>query len=511
MRNDIKLLRPDATIALPYLRLSGVEADELSPDLQLRSILRQIRALDLHADARVEDDAILGDDVYADIEKGMHSAFKRDNMPAWLRLLDRARSDTRVAAVAAYDLSRAFRKIMAMLEETRLLNSFGVHLILNGQVVNLDDPHQWAQWVDQAKHAEFESRITTWRLREHYQEMRDLGINYSHTAPLGLQRTGKRHKVQWSTTDDFATIVTLCELYVAQDIGSPLLARALNQRGYTWVNRKGERVPVKPTTIRKTIATIEKYELFLPPDLYANVLRVRAARAGGKQNSQKTVHPPLLLRRVLFCARCGCRYTTMHQQVRDVRIKGKPRKLYQYDVYIHRGEHCEVSPRTLRAREVHAQLWERLAWLNDLSEAQTQAIVARMCESPTGDAVDARQLRDKITLQLRNLEEAYLAEDFGPLATARPQYRIRRAQLEKQLAELPEPKPVPALRQFVNAADARDWLEHLSETMRLGEALAPEEANRLMRDLFERIELDARQIVALQYHSDIQRWLQPPE
>ena len=108
MRNDIKLLRPDATIALPYLRLSGVEADELSPDLQLRSILRQIRALDLHADARVEDDAILGDDVYADIEKGMHSAFKRDNMPAWLRLLDRARSDTRVAAVAAYDLSRAF-------------------------------------------------------------------------------------------------------------------------------------------------------------------------------------------------------------------------------------------------------------------------------------------------------------------------------------------------------------------------------------------------------------------
>ena len=45
----------------------------------------------------------------------------------------------------------------------------------------------------------------------------------------------------------------------------------------------------------------------------------------------------------------------------------------------------------------------------------------------------------------------------------------------------------------------------------MGEALAPGEANRLMRDLFERIELDARQIVALHYHPDIHRWLQPPE
>jgi len=31
------------------------------------------------------------------------------------------------------------------------------------------------------------------------------------------------------------------------------------------------------------------------------------------------------------------------------------------------------------------------------------------------------------------------------------------------------------------------------------------------RRLFERIELDARQIVALHYHPDIHRWLQPPE
>lgn len=502
---DIHWLRTGATLALPYLRLSGVEEDELSPDLQLRMNLRTLASYNLTADAGVTDNTISGTDVYSDIERGMHSAFKRDNMPGWQRCLERARADARVAAVVAYDLSRVFRNIQAMLEETKRLNGFGVHLIVNGKVVNLDDPYEWAQWVDQAKHAELESRITTWRLNNHYQEMRNLGINYSHTAPLGLKRTGKRHKVQWSTTEDFPTIVLLCELYTTNDWGSPRLARELNRRGCTWVNRHGERGPVKETTVRKTIGTIEKYQPFLDPVLYAAVLRTRAAREDHRANSAAFHHPVPLLRSLLTCAHCGGRYSVMHQQVRDKAYD----RTYWYEVYLHRWEHCNTPLRSARAPQVNLQVLERLAALQTLSDADRSRIAAQMAAGPMGPTIDARQLREKLMLQLRNLEDAYLAEDFGPLDAARPLYRKRRAALEKELAELAAAQPPETFLAFRTEVDARAWLENLLETLAVAEELAPADANRLMRNLFARIVLDGKEVKALEYHPEIAKWLPP--
>lgn len=506
--SDTHWLRRDATIALSYLRLSGVEDDELSPDLQLRSILRHIRSLGLDADAHIEQDTITGEDVYADITKGMHSAFKRDNMPAWLQLIERARRDTRVAAVVAYDLSRAFRQIMAMLEETKLLNSFGVHLILNGQIVNLEDPHQWAQWVDQAKHAEFESRITTWRLKSHYNEMRDLGINYSHVAPLGVRRTGKRHKVKWETTEDFKTILLLCELYSKEDIGSPNLARELNLRGATWINRKGKRGSVKPTTVRNTINTIEKYREFLPADLYANVLRVRAARSNRKGNGPRTKHPPMLLLRLVHCARCGSRHTT-NQGIHFTTGAASKAKLPR-PVYVHSPQHqaCNSSPKWVSAKVLHEQFWARLAPLATLSDSDKTEIAERMMQPATSSVLDTRHAREKLLLQLRNLENAYLNEDFGRLDEARPYYRQRRRELEKQLAELPAPVTI-APQRFASEEDARVWLDELVETLMLSESLAPEQANRFLRSLFLKVEVDGAEVKKLKYHPDLEGWLPP--
>lgn len=482
--------------ALVYARLSGVEDDELSPEIQIKKCTEIIAR-----DGYIHN---AGRDVYQDTDKGMHSARKRDNIPQWYALLERVKADPSIAAVCVYDLQRAFRDVTAMLSEAEQLARSGVTLVrVRGGPIDLHSADGRRRAIDDANNAEYESRKTSERLRDHYQELRDLNINYSHTAPLGLQRTGKRHKVVWSTTDDFKTIVLLCEIYVADDIGSPLIARALNKKGCTWINRKGERVPIKPTTIRKTINTIEKYGPFLPPALYENVLRTREARAGRKRNSPRRELPTLLLRRVLYCSKCKCRYTTMHQQVHVYRGK----KQYAYDVYIHRGENCDVEPRTLRAYKINAQVMERLDWLQHLSKEEKQTIVERMCEAPAGEAVDARHLRDKITLQLRNLESAYLAEDFGPLEEARAGYRKRRAELEKRLAELPpESKTRRVGAAFANQQDARTWLDHLTETLALAEIVAPEEANRLMRDLFERIEIDGRNVKTVKYHEEIERW-----
>lgn len=497
-------VRQDASIALTYQRLSGVEGDEVSPEIQRRANLRVVQQLGFQC---MEAHHTRGGDIYEDTEKGMHSAYKRTNIPDWDALIERARSDKRVGVVVAYDMQRAFRNVRAMLDEAELLNSFGVKLIrARGGEVDIQSADGRRRAIDDANAAEYHSRKTSELLRDNYAWLREEGIMYTHKPGMGLKRSGKNAGVKWETNEEFSTIVRMCEIYSEFDVGSPTLARKMNAEKLTWVNLKGERVRVKPTTVRNAINTIEKYEKFLDQELFANVIRVRTARAGRKGNSPKTRHDPLLLRKLLVCARCGGHYTTIHNFTFK-KTTGE-RKKWSYYVHAPNEAGCDNSKKAPSSNSLHEQFWKRIAKIEDLSVEDRNAILDRMVQPPSPAVLDTRHAREKLTTTLRNLEAAYLAEDFGPLDKARAFYRKQRAQLEREIAELPPPpKIVPA--RFDDRDDAAIWLDNLVETLILGESLAPEEANRLMRSLFLRITMDGAELKDIDYQPEIAGWLPP--
>jgi hypothetical protein len=465
--------------------MSGVERDELSPDIQLKINLRAVKNLGLETDARLENDSIVGSDVYADVEKGMHSAFKRDNMPAWLRLIERARTDEKVGAVVAYDLSRVFRNIGAMLEETKLLNSFGVNLILNGKIVNLQDPHEWAMWVDQAKHAEFESRITSWRLLGHYQELRDLGIYFSHSAPFGLTRKGSKHKVVWETNEDFFVVETMFRLFASGKYSHENLAEEMNRMGLYWRNKQKEKVRLQTRTVQEALFRMDRYKPFIDPILYAEVEREKQRRSKGSPKIRNFVTARSLLQSLCYCAVCGSPFYVSH---RSQNPKAHARK----DYYFHKiGMFCRERPTLVGAPELEQQFYYWFdEWRAEL-EAHQDEIIAYLMKPNQDLARNENGIqREALKKKLRNLEE--MRAD-GEISKAR--FLEMKKQVEDQLAKLdPEKKEEPqGVPRGMSEAQARAFFSNITKS------LYERMDNASLRKLVKRIEIRHAHIVNVEW------------
>lgn len=471
------LSRPDAVIALPYQRLSGVEGDEISPQIQLKANLRTIQQLGLTCDPRPHTE---GGDVYQDADKGLHSAYKRDNIPDWLALIERARTDPRVAAVVVYDTSRAFRNVRAMLEEAEQLHAIGVKLIrTRGGEVDLHSADGRRRAIDDANAAEYESRITSERLRAHYAELRDLDVYFSHIEPMGLRRSGKVPNVLWTTTEDFPTIVLVCELYADAEMGCERIAAELRRRGVTWLTRKGIRNPnVSPRTIHNVIRKIEKYKPFLDPSLYARVVETRSKRAWRKSNHRALKYPSLLLRGVLVCGYCGLKYrTTTLRATRGYKTSGGLERLYFHPP----ATLCKVRRAYVSAWKIDSQIWRCLDFLNDLSDADKDDI-ARRIVTPREPlpALDLRQHRERLEQRLRGYEQMCADGDIS-----REQFRVYKNQIESELRSLPPPADPP--RTTFTFESARELVEHLQSALRDSAEMAPNQLNQLMRLLFQSV------------------------
>lgn len=488
MPKKVNLIRADATIALAYARLSGVEGDEISPEIQLKTSLRVAASLGLTADPRPYTE---GGDVYADASKGMHSARKRDNIPEWYALIERARQDARVGAVVAYDMQRAFRNVRAMLEEAELLNSFGVKLVrVRGGEVDLQTADGRRRAIDDANAAEYHSHKTSELLKDHYEMLREQGIRYDHTPPLGLNRVGKVPNVKFEPNEDFKTIVLLCELYAQGDMGAPRLAVELEKRGVTWISRKdlARTKRISQRTVSKTIDKIERYKEWLPADLYARVLEVRAVRASRAQN-RRVKHPSLALRGLVFCAICESRYiaTTVHHLGR------KKRGSYYYKNYTHpQPVRCGTKPATIRAEHIEEKIWARLSWMEDLTAEDRDAIARAMVTQPAPFVRDTTTERAALMEQLQRLNRNWLS-----VGMSNAEYTVLRKEIEKQLDALPV-QVVPEVP-TLDYPTARRRVDRLFDQVRERDNLAPEELNALMRALIKKIAIRDGEIESVEW------------
>lgn len=440
--------------ALGYLRLSGVESDELSPDIQLKRILQLAREQGLALEIDI--------DLYRDTDKGMHSARKRTNIPQWYALYQRALTDPRVAAIYIYDLRRGFRSVKHLIQEAEALNAAGVKIMrAKGGEIDMTTAEGRKRAIDEVNAAEFESRITTERLKEHYDELRELDVYFSHHSPIGLQRQGTKHKVVWTADANMPSIVALCRIY-GEGNSPKEVTKSLAEYGVTWTDKNGVVRPFVLRTVEKVIRRLEIYKPFLSPEVYADALFEREQRSHPNYSKRRAKYKPLLLKGVLICSRCGAHLTATYARNRQGEY---------LDIYRHRNSApCPSGQQQIAAKFLDADFriefddYRRQFAVDN--EAFVQAILAT--NPPESTPVSSAR-REQLARTLEGLEDMMANKLIKP-----ERFRERQSKILAELESLPEASPRNPHR--VTEAEARLHASQLQT--RLQETLTNETVRR---------------------------------
>lgn len=460
----------------------------MSPDSQrkLVEILQKERAR--VTDWRPYQD---GGDLFADTDKGQHSAYKRDNIPAWNALEKRVESDPTVADVAAYDASRCYRNVAEAIAGAKRFHKYGVQLVFGREgPVDLDSADGEYRFIDAANRAQYESRKTTERLRVTYDQWRERGLYMGHKPPCGLKLVGTRYDRHLEQSDEkpkgcphtyFATVVRWLELY-RSGLGMGRAAQHLNAEGYKWHGPHGEPVVVKAQRLNDTLIRLRLYQPFLDPKLYRACMRLRGERAGGKANHAPQKYPALLAQRVIRCDRCGARLSVYNHRTPYGKV---------WRGYRHGANGCAWSDRLIAESYVAPRVWIQLERLERIPFSDVEAAWKRV-ERPARrtDARAEKQAElERLRGTLAGIDSALLDAGFSEESKAR--YRVKLKDVERRIKEVEgELAAIPATSEELPLS--RDELRELwgNLTRVLKRRAEPNVVNAVVRAVFERITVD---------------------
>jgi len=272
-------------------------------------------------------------------------------------------------------------------------------------------------------------------------------------------------------------------------MGAPRLALELERRGVTWISRKNlaRTKRISQRTVAHVIEKIEGYRAWLPPGLYAQVLEVRAARAGRQQN-RRMVYPPPLLRGVLWCD-CGDRYIAHTATVRG----RKETEVYYYKRYKHPNPvRCGASPQYLKTSVLDEVILDRLARLERLDDDDREAVARAMVAVPTDPVLNIESERAALHTQLSRLNQEWLN-----IGMSNTEYIMLRRGIEQQLNALPpETKSVSAALTY---PEARARVDSLFGDARKLRDIPPREANAIIHKLIKQVVIRVQEIVKIEW------------
>lgn len=177
------------------------------------------------------------------------------------------------------------------------------------------------------------------------------------------------------------------------------------------------------------------------------------------------------------------------------------RRLYARAVanaYFHPSNLCATPKRYWNAQALHEKFMAHLGWLDDA--VALEDMIQKLCVPPPRAQVDNDAKRAKLVLQLANLEEAYLAGDYGEdLKAARPYYRKKKMELETRLQELPDVEIVPraALEEYV----VRGMLEDLREALHVTARTDAHTASMVVQQWFARVRVRGDFLFEPEWHA----------
>lgn len=469
------------TIALCYLRLSGRNEKEISIDIQKDACIALCKRFAWVPQFFEEGEG----------QVGQFSARKRLNLPVWASLYQRALTDSNIAAIVSYDLSRVFRRTETALFCAEELAKVNVRLMrATGGEFAVDTPENKFRATIEAGMAEYESFKATSRLLDHYAKVKQRRGHAGHKFMFGLDRQGssKNDSEHWTPDENFPHVLTILRLYATGAYGMPALVSKLIDLGISWRGRDDQPTAPNPMTLWEFLHRIEFYKPFvddIDPTLIARVVRVRDGRKAHKDNHRPQKQSSFLLRHVLYCAACGTRYVQSAE--RDWRNKQNGSIYRSYRHY--HNPRCPTLKRRYTMVSIDHQFLVAVGELYEkLMPGELDALLSRP-ETP-----DTHRTRDRrATLDKRQAKfEDMLADNL----ISQERYLAAIARLDQERAQLGEPiSPEPASK-TIAPVEYRALLGSVVEILAAGMTLYPDAANRAVCNLFDRVCLDADGIIS---------------
>lgn len=465
-------------LAAIYVRLSERGENEESITRQIETCTQRAKELGLTP-------------VLYEEPKGVRSGYYESRRPAWKQLnKDLTERSNEYAAVIVADIARASRNAIRQMQFVYETDRRGIQVISLKEQIDPSTPMGRAFIGMTAVFSQWYRDDLSDRQKRRYRA-RDPNIYASNTAPFGMKRSGHYPNIVWSTTDDFPTIVEVFELYVL-GLGAPTIAAELNRRERTWINRRGERSHVSTNTLARVIVKAERYKQFLDPILFNQVIQLRNAKQREHLRITKRTHPPLLLSGLLYCPYCKCLYRPGTTTTKY--------RIYRY--YYHWRRDCILLHATVRLDVVEPLFWQSLEFLKNLSsETKEQLVAALVQPHSTAATLDIQVKRSRLLTRLENYEQMCADQDIS-----RERFRELKAQIEKELAELPfteVPKSIP-----IPEKDARLLVENLHTTLQVGATLAPDQMNQLLHTLIRRVWFDGSAITSIEWREPLNQVLE---
>lgn len=462
-------------IAIVYARLSSLAGDELS-------IERQIDLCTAEAQARGWSIEVLQEPVGQRLGRSNNNpagSWRDRQRPAWRQMLERVRNDPNLAAVVVADLFRASRSVRGMAEFLELCQKRGVVFVplKEKEMFDMKTAGGKAMVNMLTVLGQVYSDDSSRRVKTFYWHLKRSNA-WVGKAPQGLKLEGRgteRHPVaskeayraEGKSRTYLETVRAFFRLYVGvRPIGLYLAAVLLTEKGYRVRTNAG--TPKKPDRgiLRQMLESVRAYRGVLPESLIEQVERRVLERKHRSFNGRRLKLPPALGWGVIYCATCHRKYYLARQQ---------DRTYYRHD----RGD-C-ADEQWIHHLKIDNALLDLVARSLVLSDENKRKVAEHMSRQEKQTAASAESLRS----QLKRLELGYVKGILNEET-----YVEQRRELTQEIEDASAPRDRPR-----NAQEILMHLDDLAVMIGRIRSLDPYLANRLLRDIFLRVEVQAAKIV----------------
>ncbi len=465
--------------AVGYVRESTEEQGQnWAPDVQRKAIERY---------AAEQEWQLAG--LYQDFVSGRNA----EKRPDFQRLLRHA-AERRFEVVLVYHSSRFARNVFESRQHKDYLRKrLGIEVIsVSQRFGESDDPSNFLMESINEVLDEHYSRNLGFLVAAGLREKASQGYIIG-SLPFGYRRPkGETRRVELQP-DEAATVRQVFEEYASGTRSYAELADWLNAAGHR--GHRGK--PFTKETVRDVLvnstyagyvsprrapldpAARGNHEPIVSRELFERVQAVRARRNGKKHGTRPSRHN-YVLTGTAVCDRCG---TSLYGS-----RGGNGNRYARYLCAGRTRRHCCDQPQAL-ARKVEGQLTEFLRDFR-LGASEQQAVLARLRERTERRAAEAeRPSLTELRGRLARLQDLY---ELGDLS--RNDFLKRKAKVVALMADA-EPLPEPDLERCLGLLhNFSDLWEHEPN---------PKERQQFVRLVFERVAIDAGQIVSVTPREDV--------
>ncbi len=412
--------------------------------------------------------------------KGHRSGRFIQQRPAMRELV--ARLDE-YSAVAVFDFSRFARNFRFAFDfvDKAAKSDVKLYNTSNRKEITIRNASEYIETGIQAMFSEYESMQGSDRMKNAYARARENGWVYHRRPPLGLKVIGSKNERRFEKAPDFKTVIAFLEL-ATQGTSAEESAKILRGKGHKARNLKGQSVPLQPYHLRKIIQILSVYKPFVPESLYNAARRRLSERSHHQSNAPLQKHPLGILKGILCCASCGRKWRTNY---------ARNHQTGWFASYVHGyGYLCENNRRVTR-HKLDSQV---LIMLNAVAKRISEqpeiinAVIAQLnakAEYTTGADDKAALQRQLHNLRVLISQGDMTAEDLAD-------FHSQKKEIESQLAKLGE---VPKAKEVTFGEwELRQLLAQSQTWVTLAES-DPSSLNLILRDLFERITVDRKNVL----------------